>query len=73
MANASFTLLIVDRAARERATSAYASPLGHCADKGFSAESLRILHAKLAAKGTPSRLYELAPNATLLAPPTPTF
>jgi len=58
----SYTLLIVDRAAREQAKASEVQALGQCAERGFSPEQLRALHAKLSAEGsatTPSRIYEL--------------
>ena len=59
--HASYTLLIVDRAAREQAKASEAQALGQCAERGFSPEQLRALHAKLSAEGSAvsSRLYEL--------------
>lgn len=65
---ASYTLLIVDRAAREGAPDGQAQSMGTNRGQGYSAQKLRQIHATLSQSGdVPSRLYELNPLCTKVA------
>lgn len=64
----SYTLLIVDRAAREGAGNGQVQSMGTNRGQGYTAEQLRQIHAKLSQSGeVTSRLYELNPLCTDIA------
>ena len=64
----SYTLLIVDRAAREGAGNGQVQSMGTNRGQGYTAEQLRQIHDKVSQSGeVTSRLYELNPLCTEVA------